>query len=196
MSMNKLEKIKEGSKVEFLPILSDECERVLLDIMKNEKPKEILEIGTCVGYSSTKMLLASDAHIDTIEIDENRRNEAIEVWKEYNVYDRVTSYLGDVNDILTNVVKDKVYDFIFIDGPKSRYLEHLKIVMPHIRKDGIILADDVLFFGLVNGDEWVPHKHRTIVTHLREFMKYIKSCDELDVKIIDEGNGIAVMRRK
>ena len=66
------------------------------------------------------------------------------------------------------------------------YLKHLNICLDHVKKGGVILADDVLFFGLVNGDEWVPHKHRTIVTHLREFVKYINSCDELDVKILNE----------
>ena len=125
--MGRLEDIKEGSKINFLPILSDECERELIDIVKNEKPKNILEIGTCVGYSSTKMLLNSDAHIDTMEIDPNSREKAIETWKEYKVEDRVTSYLGDVNEILEDVVKDKMYDFIFIDGPKSWYLKHLNI---------------------------------------------------------------------
>jgi predicted O-methyltransferase YrrM len=195
--MSRLEDIKENSKVEFLPILSDECEKVLLNLIKNEHSKEILEIGTCVGYSSTKMLLENkDAHIDTIEIDKARQEKAIETWKEYNVLDRVTSYLGDVNEILENVVKDKMYDFVFIDGPKSRYLEHLKVCLLHVKSGGIILADDVLFFGLVNGDEWVPHKHRTNVKHLREFLSYIKEQDCLDVKILEEGNGIAIIRVK
>lgn len=195
--MSRLEDIKENSKVEFLPILSEECEKVLLNLIKKEHSKEILEIGTCVGYSSTKMLLENkDAHIDTIEIDKARQENAIETWKEYNVLDRVTSYLGDVNEILENVVKDKMYDFVFIDGPKSRYLEHLKVCLPHVKSGGIILADDVLFFGLVNGDEWVPHKHRTNVKHLREFLSYIKEQDCLDVKILEEGNGIAIIRVK
>ncbi len=195
--MSRLEDIKENSKVEFLPILSEECEKVLLNLIKKEHSKEILEIGTCVGYSSTKMLLENkDAHIDTIEIDKARQEKAIETWKEYNILDRVTSYLGDVNEILENVVKDKMYDFVFIDGPKSRYLEHLKVCLPHVKSGGIILADDVLFFGLVNGDEWVPHKHRTNVKHLREFLSYIKEQDCLDVKILEEGNGIAIIRVK
>lgn len=191
-----LEEIRRLSEVEFLPILSKECEKVLVDLMKSENPTKILEIGTCVGYSSSIMLLNSNASIETIELDEERLNVAKNVWKAQGLQDRVTSYLGDANEILKDVILGKKYDFVFLDGPKSRYLEHLNIVLDSVNKGGIILADDVLFFGLVNGEEHVAHKHRTIVRHLREFLNDIKNRDDLDVNLIDEGNGIAIIRKK
>ena len=195
--MNKtLQDIRELSKIEFLPILSEECEKVLIQLLKDEKPQNILEIGTCVGYSSSIMLLNSDAHIDTIELDKERQEVAKSVWKAQNLSDRVNAYLGDANIILKDVIKDKMYDFVFLDGPKSRYLEHLNVVINNVKSGGIILADDVLFFGLVKGDEYVIHKHRTIVRHLREFLADIENRDDLDVTLIQEGNGIAIIRKK
>ena len=158
--MNKtLQDIRELSKIEFLPILSEECEKVLIQLLKDEKPQNILEIGTCVGYSSSIMLLNSDAHIDTIELDKERQEVAKSVWKAQNLSDRVNAYLGDANIILKDVIKDKMYDFVFLDGPKSRYLEHLNVVINNVKRGGIILADDVLFFGLVKGDEYLWHHH-------------------------------------
>ena len=164
--------------------------------MQKYKPKNILEIGTCVGYSSSIMLLNSEATIDTIEIDEERQNVAKNVWAAQNLQDRVNAYLGDANVILKDVIKDKKYDFVFLDGPKSRYLEHLNLVLGNVNQGGIILADDVLFFGLVKGEEHVAHKHRTIVRHLREFLADIENRDDLDVELIKEGNGIAIIRKK
>lgn len=193
---NTLEEIQEGSKKDFLPIMSEECKNVILDILKQKDVKSILEIGTCVGYSSTIMLLNSKATIDTIEIDKKRLEQAKLIWKNYKVEDRVNSYLGDVDFILEEVCKDKNYDFIFIDGPKSRYKQHLEIALKHANKDAILLADDVLFFGLVKGQEKVPHKHRTIVRNLRNFLNFIENLDEIEVNILDVGNGIAVMRKK
>ena len=81
MKCNSLEDIRQESKVEFLPILSQECEEVLIDLIKKIKPTSILEIGTCVGYSSTIMLLNSNATIDTIEIDEERLEKAKALWE-------------------------------------------------------------------------------------------------------------------
>ena len=92
--MNKtLEHIRELSKIEFLPILSEECEELIIRLMKEEKPTNILEIGTCVGYSSSIMLLNSEAHIDTIELDAERQRVAKSVWDAQNLQDRVHGHI-------------------------------------------------------------------------------------------------------
>ena len=195
MKCNSLEDIRQESKVEFLPILSEECEEVLIDLIKKIKPTSILEIGTCVGYSSTVMLLNSNATIDTIEIDEERLEKAKALWENYKLQDRVNYYLGDVDKILDKVIENKTYDLIFIDGPKSRYLDHFIKTQKAMHENTIILCDDVLFFGLVKGEEKVAHKHRTIVRHLREFLSFIEERDDLNVEILDKGNGIAIIRK-
>ena len=195
MKCNSLEDIRQESKVEFLPILSQECEEVLIDLIKKIKPTSILEIGTCVGYSSTIMLLNSNATIDTIEIDEERLEKAKALWENYKLQDRVNYYLGDVDKILDKVIENKTYDLIFIDGPKSRYLDHFIKTQKAMHENTIVLCDDVLFFGLVKGEEKVAHKHRTIVRHLREFLSYIEERDDLNVEILDKGNGIAIIRK-
>ena len=195
MKCNSLEDIRQESKVEFLPILSQECEEVLIDLIKKIKPTSILEIGTCVGYSSTIMLLNSNATIDTIEIDEERLEKAKALWENYKLQDRVNYYLGDVDKIIDKVIENKTYDLIFIDGPKSRYLDHFIKTQKAMHENTIVLCDDVLFFGLVKGEEKVAHKHRTIVRHLREFLSYIEERDDLNVEILDKGNGIAIIRK-
>ena len=195
MKCNSLEDIRQESKVEFLPILSEECEEVLIDLIKKIKPTSILEIGTCVGYSSTIMLLNSNATIDTIEIDEERLEKAKALWENYKLQDRVNYYLGDVDKILDKVIENKTYDLIFIDGPKSRYLDHFIKTQKAMHENTNILCDDVLFFGLVKGEEKVAHKHRTIVRHLREFLSFIEERDDLNVEILDKGNGIAIIRK-
>lgn len=194
--MEILDNIKKDARANYIPILSDECEEVLINLIKESKPKKILEIGTCIGYSSTLMLLNSDAVVDTIEINEDRLNRAKELWTKLNIIDRVNYNLGDANIILDDVIKDKEYDFVFIDGPKSWYLLQFNKCFNNVKKGGIILADDILFFGLVEGEEKVKHKHRTIVRHLREFVSFIKTNEDIELNILKEGNGIAIMRKK
>ena len=146
MKCNSLEDIRQESKVEFLPILSQECEEVLIDLIKKIKPTSILEIGTCVGYSSTIMLLNSNATIDTIEIDEERLEKAKALWENYKLQDRVNYYLGDVDKILDKVIENKTYDLIFIDGPKSRYLDHFIKTLPD-GYDSMLSSNDSISSG-------------------------------------------------
>ena len=189
-------KYKKDALDNYIPLLSDECEKVLIDLLKQKNIQKVLEIGTCIGYSSLIMLLNSDCTVDTIEIDEKRQEKAKALWKDYNVLDRINSYLGDANQILEDVIKDKMYDFIFLDGPKSWYLRQFNTVFDNLKSGGIILADDVLFFGLVEGPERVPHKHRTIVRHLREFLSELRKNDKINLQLINKGNGIAIIEKK
>lgn len=184
------------AKTDFIPVMGEECRAVLRKILIERQPKRILEIGSAVGYSSSIMLeQLSDAHVDTIEIDFARAERARALWRNLGFEPRVTLYLGDVNEILERVTEGKTYDFVLIDGPKSGYLNHLRIVLPHLAVGGIILADDVNYLGLVEGDTYPPHKHRTIVTRMRAFLDEVTTRDDLHTELLLSGNGIAVIRK-
>ncbi len=194
--MEILEQLYNYARENYIPIIDDESLEVLLAEVTQTKPKRILEIGTAVGYSGALMLQKSDAVLDTIEIDENRRNIAQKLWKELGIDSRINSYLGSADEILGEVIADKEYDFVFIDGPKSRCSQYYDECFEHISSGGVIFVDDVLFFGMVKGQDWVSHKHRTIVNNLRKFLDKIQSDARVDVTILDIGNGIAVIRKK
>ncbi len=194
--MQALDKLYSYARENYIPIIDDESLEILIGEVVKANPKRILEIGTAVGYSGAIMLQNSEAVLDTIEIDENRRNIALQLWKELGLDGRINSYLGSADEILGEVIEGKEYDFVFIDGPKSRCSQYLDECFDHITSGGVIFVDDVLFFGMVKGQDWVPHKHRTIVNNLRKFLDKIQSDERLDVNILDIGNGIAVIRKK
>ena len=60
----------------------------------------------------------------------------------------------------------------------------------------MVFADDVLYFGMVEGEEFVPHKHRTIVINLRQFLSTVQNDDGVECKIVRSGNGVAIIRKK
>lgn len=190
-----LQAVHDKARQDYIMILSDECEVVLRDLFCKYQPKRVLEIGTAIGYSSSIMALSSQCEIDTIEKDGERVQKAKELWQKLGVADRIHSYLGDADEILQSVVKDKKYDFIFLDGAKSAYKRQLEFLYDYMQKGCVVLCDDVLYFGLVRGDEYVAHKHRTIVKNLREFLRYIED-DRFESQVIEEGNGIAIVRKK
>ncbi|MDE6472620.1 MAG: class I SAM-dependent methyltransferase [Clostridia bacterium] len=189
-----LKAVHDLAREQYVMILSDECEVVLKGLFEKYSPKRVLEIGTAIGYSSSVMALSSDCVIDTVEKDASRIERARELWKSLGVESRINVYCGDSDELLPSIIAGKTYDFVFIDGAKSAYRRQLELILPNVAKGGIILCDDVLYLGLVKGDNYPPHKHRTIVRNMREFLTSVEENDELELQLVEEGNGIAVIR--
>ena len=190
-----LDGVHDLARREYIMILSDECREVLQRLFAEHSPKRVLEIGTAIGYSSSIMALSSDCVIDTVEKDCERIAKAKQLWKSLGIVDKINAYLGDSEEILPKVTYGKTYDFIFIDAGKSAYKRQLEFLLPHLEVGGIALCDDVLYLGLVKGDSYPPHKHRTIVRNMREFLAYVENHPCHEMQLYEEGNGIAVIKK-
>ena len=195
MNKNELRKIKEKALEDKVPIIMDDTLNVINNILKENNVKSILEIGTAVGYSAICFTeyLQADGFIDTIERDEMRVIEARENIKKAEVEDKINIYFGDAVEILPTI--NKKYNVIFIDAAKGKYPFFLKEALRMLDDKGIIFADNVLYKGYVMSD-YNKHKQRTAVRNLREFIAEIQENDELDVEILDVGDGLAIAKKK
>ena len=180
------------AREDFIPVCGDECARLLRELCGKVQPSRILEIGTAVGYSSSVMALACEAEGGTIEYDGDRLDRAERLWKELGISGRMHAYRGDVKEILPHVIRGKCYGLVFIDGPKSAYKDIFDTVRQNMDENGLIVSDDINYLGLVKGDGYPPHKHRTIVTNMRKYLEYI-SAAPFYTEIFWE-SGIAVTR--
>ena len=188
-------RIKENALKEHIPIIMDDTLEVLGNILKTNKPKLILEIGTAVGYSAicfTKYL-AEDGRIDTIERDEERIKEAKINIKEMKLEEKIRIFEGDAVDILPTL--NEKYDMVFIDAAKGKYPFFLKEALRMLNKDGIIFADNILYKGYVMSD-YNKHKQRTAVRNLREYIKEVTENENLDTEILEVGDGLAISKLK
>ena len=195
--MNEVEllKIKEKALEEHIPIIMDDTLEVIDNILKELKPKRILEIGTAVGYSAicfTKFLV-EDGIIDTIEREHERVIEAKENIKKAEVEDKIHIFEGDAVEILPTF-QDK-YDVVFIDAAKGKYPFFLSQALRMLEKNGIILADNILYKGYVMSD-YNKHKQRTAVTNLRKYIKETTENPLLETKILEVGDGLAISKFK
>ena len=84
---------------------------------------------------------------------------------------------------------------IFIDAAKGKYPFFLKEALRLLDDNGIIFADNILYKGYVMSD-YNKHKQRTAVTHLREYIKLTTENPELETKILEVGDGLAITRKK
>lgn len=167
--MTTLDKIKEKALSEYIPIIMDDTLEIIEKYLNEMQPKQILEIGTAVGYSAIcfSKFLDTRGAIDTIERDEERIKQARINIKEMNLEDKINIYEGDAVEILPTL--NKKYDMIFIDAAKGKYPFFLKESLRMLNKDGIIFADNILYKGYVMSD-YNKHKQRTAVRNLREYI--------------------------
>lgn len=190
-----MEEIIKQAKLRNLPIVRPKTLNMLLECIKKNKPNSILEIGTCIGYSAVNMLLNSDASLTSIEIYEPNVAMAKQNLKRLGLIDRADLRLGDAKSILKDLVaENKKFDLIFLDGPKGQYLNYLPDLNTLLNKGGIIFADDVLFRGLVLGQEWVEHSYRTIVVNLRKYLKEVQK-NPFSSEIFDIEDGVCISKK-
>lgn len=176
-----------------VPIIRAEEREALLRAAAESRPRRILEIGTAIGYSA--LLLAErfpEAAVDTVELDEKRRARALRAVEEAGAAGRVRCLAGDAVEVIPRLTGP--YDFLYLDGPKGQYLAHLRLAEPLLSDRAVIAADNVLFRGLVRAEGPVPHRYRTIVTRLRDYIAYAEA--HYDTEIDTAGDGLAVSRRR
>lgn len=186
------EKIKKDALENHIPIIMDDTLEKIKEILEEEKPKRILEIGTAVGYSASCFVkYAENTIVDTIELDEERAKQAIENVKKIGVDKNINIMIGNAVEILPTLSGE--YDIVFIDAAKSKYSIFLEEGIRLIRNGGLILADNVLYKGYVMSD-YNKHKQRTAVRHLREYIKEVTENPNLETEILEIGDGLAITR--
>lgn len=184
MNLDELEKIKEKALEDHIPIIMDDTLEVIKKIIEENSPKRILEIGTAVGYSASQFVRFSgeNTKIDTIELDEERAQKAIENIYKIGIKKNVNIIIGNAVDILPTL--NETYDIIFIDANKGKYPIFLKEAIRLSHKGTVIIADNILYKGYVLSD-YNKHKQRTAVRHLREYIADIVENEKLDSQILE-----------
>ncbi len=193
MNLEELEKIKQNALNRHIPIIMDDTLEVIKEYLEKEKPKRILEIGTAVGYSASQFVRFSDKSVvvDTIELDEEKANEAIQNVKNIGIDKNVNVILGNAVDVLPSL--NEKYDVIFIDANKGKYPIFLKEAIRLSHKNSIIFADNILYKGYVLSD-YNKHKQRTAVRHLREYIADVLENENLETQILEVGDGLAISK--
>lgn len=187
--------IHDKAREEHVPIMKDDGMEFLLNlIQKNENIRDILEVGTAVGYSSIQMAkIRWDNEIDTLEINPIMYEQALKNIEIENLQDRIHVHLMDGAEFETN----KIYDLIFIDAAKSQYRRYLEHFMKNSRIGTIFVFDNLNFHGIVD-DENLSHNRSTIqMAHkIKKFREHIIQDPRFETTFFNIGDGIAVSIRK
>lgn len=176
--------IKKDAKTYGVPIIRTKSHEILMEQVKKAKPKHILEIGTAVGFSGISMLEVSDADLITIEHNKDYIKQAKQNFKQAGLSGRVKIIEGDCLVVLANMVLSgqfiEHFDFIFLDGPKAQYERMLELLIILLKDKGILIVDNVLFRGYVEGKTLPPtRRYKTITERLNNFIEKCKNHSNL-----------------
>lgn len=190
-----IKEIKEYAIENKIPIMNQEGIDFLTTFIIKYQIKNILEIGTAIGYSSIMMTLCGpNIKVTTIERDEQRYLEAVKNIKRLNLEDRITLIF---NDALNTKINDK-YDLIFIDAAKAQNIKFFELFERNLKDGGFIITDNMYFHGLVNKNEKEIKSRnvRGIVKKIKDYITFLKNNEDYNTTIYDIGDGIAVSEKK
>jgi caffeoyl-CoA O-methyltransferase len=155
------------------------------------QPKRILEIGTFTGYSALCLAngLAKDGILHTIELREDDAATAKNYFERSFFKEKIILHIGDALKVIGEM--DETWDLIFIDADKENYTNYFNLVLPKLRTNGFILADNVLFHGQVLEEEIKGKSAKAI----QAFNDFILGRTDIEKLMLPVRDGLYLIRK-
>ena len=190
-----IDEIKTKAIKEGVPIIRDEGLAFLLNYISEHHCKQILELGTAVGYSAISMAkLSKDIHIDTIEKDPDMYEQALKNIRENDLQDQISLFFMPIEDF----VSEKHYDLIFVDAAKAQYGKYTEQFLDNLSEDGAMIYDNMIFHGLVYDIDHITSRSlKSLVKKIVKFSEMVHNDERFDIMDFDNiGDGILVLTRR
>jgi predicted O-methyltransferase YrrM len=184
-----LKEIEAIGKRSFIPSIGPVKGKILAEVVKNSRPKRILEVGALYGYSAILMAKNSPSGVEILSVEKSPElvRIAMKNIKRANMGETIKMVEGDGTSELRKL--SGTFDLVFLDAEKTEYLAYLKAVEKNLHKGSVIVADNVGIFKDQMQDylEYVrnkgPYKSRTVET-LLEFSDTTKDAMEISEKLV------------
>ena len=155
------------------------------------RPRRILEIGTFTGYSALCLAkgLETDGKLHTIEMREEDARLARGFFDRSQFGHQIISHIGNALDIIPKLQES--WDLVFIDADKPAYIQYFNLVLPGLRKNGFILADNIFFHGEVLEE---PVKGKS-AKGIKAFNEFIRERTDIEKVILTVRDGLFLVRK-
>lgn len=188
-----MKELEEYAMINKIPIMQKDGILYLCNYIKENNIKNILEIGSAIGYSSIMMAnVNNDIKITTIEKDKDRYEIAVSNIKKYHKEEQINIIYKDATEIETT---DK-FDLIFIDAAKGKNTFFFNKFKDNLNSNGTIITDNLSFHGLVEDENLVKTKNQKgIVKKIKEYISFLDNNTEFNTTYIPVGDTIAISKR-
>lgn len=188
-----LDRIEQEAIDTYVPIIKKETQSLLKVILAMNKPMNILEVGTAVGFSAILMgeYTSKKCKITTIEKFEKRIPIAKNNFKRANMDDKITLLEGDALELMQSLNEE--YDLIFMDAAKGQYINFLPQVRRLLTDGGTLISDNVLQDGdIIESRYAVTRRNRTIHSRMREYLYELTHSEDFTTTILPIGDGVTI----
>lgn len=165
--------------------------RLLKMLVGMVRPKLVLEIGTYSGYSGLCIAegLADGAHLHTVEINDEQEDFTLPWFQNSPWADRITMHIGDAMEVVPRL--GLMFDMVFIDGDKRRYVEYYEMALSHLNVGGYILADNTLWDGHVVEED--AHDPQTL--GIKAFNDVVAKDERVEKVILPLRDGLSIIKK-
>ena len=190
-----LKELENFARKENIPIIPHETVAYFRFLMETIQPKNILEIGTAIGFSALLMANhAPNAKITTIDRNPEMIGFAKKNFDKFDNRQQITLLEGDAVDVLS--ILTETYDFVFMDSAKSKYIVFLPEILKHLEVGGVVVLDDIFQGGDIAKDIMeVRRGQRTIYRGLQRLFDATLNNPGLTASLVPLGDGILMLRK-
>lgn len=194
----KIAEIEKWANDNRVPIIPHETVAYFNWLLPILKPKQVLEIGTAIGFSAALMVerIHAEGHVTTVERNPDMIKKAKMNFKTLEIEDKVTLLEGQADEWLEKIDSDSM-DFMFMDSAKAKYYSFFPDCFRILKMGGVLAVDDVLQGGtILNEEKDVPRRVRKIHRKLNEFLEVVLDHPALDSTIIPVGDGLLLITKR
>ena len=190
-----LKELENFARKENIPIIPHETVAYFRFLMETIQPKNILEIGTAIGFSALLMAEHSPkSKITTIDRNPEMIGFAKDNFAKFDQRKQITLLEGDAVDVLSTLTE--TYDFVFMDSAKSKYIIFLPEILKHLEVGGVVVLDDIFQGGDIARDIMeVRRGQRTIYRGLQRLFDATLDNPDLTATLVPLGDGILMLRK-
>lgn len=196
--MRTFDEIEKDALSRNIPVMQKEGILFLISKLKEVNALSCLEIGSAIGYSSMMMVSHVEGlKIDTIELNEERYNEACCNIKERQLEDRISIFHDDALTFDEEKLKYQPYDVLFIDAAKAQYQKFFEKYVTYVKHDGLIIVDNLDFHGMIFDIDHIKNRNtKQLVKKIKRFKDWIFNHEDFDVEYYNVGDGICIIQRR
>lgn len=175
-----------------VPIIEKDSIAFIMKYIKKNNIKNVLEIGSAIGYSTILMASSNqDTVVTTIERDETRYMECLKNVKKCGMEKKINVVYQDALEL--NLSEDLRYDLIFIDAAKGQYIKFFEKYKNFLNPNGTIITDNINFHGYVGQSSKLDKGNlKSLVEKIEKYIEFLKTNPEFDTKFYDIGDGLSV----